>query len=103
MPFNFSLLSIVISLGVLAGLFFINKEIASTYIAAGRKTQLYFFLQELPNFYYKYFLVLPALLSLWIATIAYRAKEVRPLALFSLVLSALSLLAIFIRFWKVMV
>ncbi len=97
------MLSIVISLGVLAGLFFINQEIAEAYIAAGRKTQLYSLLLELPNFYYKYFLVLPALLSLWIATIAYRGKEVRLLAWLSLLLSILSLLAIFIRFWKVMV
>ena len=97
---NFAILSLFLSSGVIISLLIINKEILLTYQQSSRKTQLWFALIEATQFTYKYFFIIPGLLSFWFAFISFRAGEIKWLAIMAIVLSLASLGSVFIRFWK---
>jgi hypothetical protein len=100
---KFSVTSVTLILFSLIYILIINYKIAEIYLHAGGKTRAFFWITETITFSYKYYLIIPALLGIALAIFAIRKKEIRSLALFSIVSGMITIILVFSPVWKLFI
>jgi len=81
----------------------VNHKIANQYILSDGKTQALFGIIEILDFSYKYYLLIPCLISFLCGLLAIRKKEMKFTIQIALSLSILSIISVFMEIWKLMV
>lgn len=99
----YSLISIIVSGLSLIIIIKINYDIAHRYLESDGKTQALFGLIEIANFYYKYYLISLALISLMLAIIGSKKSENKLINRIAYLIAFLTLIAIFLKIWIIMI
>ena len=94
---KFAVISIILSIVIIGCIINLNLEIAALYKAAGGKKIALFGLTEM-QFFYKYYFLIPGIIGLVLAIKSY-SKELKEFSFFTIVLSIISIVAIFLRLW----
>ncbi|MGE5107920.1 MAG: hypothetical protein ACM3H8_10270 [Sphingobacteriales bacterium] len=101
--YKFSISSIIISVGCVVYLLILNYNLAQHYLSADGKTQALFGIIELTWLSYKIYVVPFLMLSLVFWILSIRKKEAKSLSILAAILSTLSVVLLFIRFWTWMI
>jgi len=99
---RYSKISILINLVCLIAIMIINYQIALRFLSSDAKTRLLFGMVELV-YLYKYYIIIPILISSIFIAIGIKKKETKKLIIFSVVLNIITLYCLFLRFWALMI
>ena len=99
---KYSTLSLLIGIVDILALVYINSLIAERYVHADGKTRAFFSLIEM-GFYYKFYLLIPIVLGLVLARVAYRRKENKIMTIIGILSNLLAVVIMFTSIWKFMI
>jgi len=100
---KFSIISLLLAFASIICTIFLNYRLAKLYIAADGKTRALFGIVEISNYAYKIWVFIGGILALILAIIALKKKESKIIYRLSFLLSLITMLLVFIRFWKWMI
>lgn len=100
---RFSLLSLVLSVAAFFATLVIDYHIVLRYKFADGKTQALFGLIEYLSFSYKYYLLLPALLSVAVALFAFRKNEPKRVSDIAFLVALFSNAMVFVQLWRLFI
>ncbi len=101
--YKYSMLSVVLGIVCIIAVVVVNQKIASQYVLLDGKTKALFGLAEILEFSYKYYFIIPSLISLFFGLMAIRRKEKRLMIQIAFFLGFLSIILIFVELWKLMI
>jgi hypothetical protein len=93
----------LISVISIIGIITLNYNLAKLYIAASPKSKALFGIQELSRLSYKIELFIAGLVAFILSVIAFRKNENKTICRFSLFVSLIAMILVFIRFWRWMI
>lgn len=101
-PDFYSILSLAISLLSIAVTVFINIKIAHAFIMATGKTKALFGLVSELRFGYKYYVLIPSIVSLIAALLSIIKNSGMVVNILAVALSVISILIVFLNIWRLM-
>ena len=93
---SLSLISIIVTV-------FINSQIAKAYLKSDGKTRALFGLNELLQFGYQYYVIIPGIISLIFAILSLKINTQGSKKISALLLSLFAIVIVFARIWRLFI
>jgi hypothetical protein len=97
------IVSLVLGLFSLTAIFYVDIEIANTYMHSNGKTKAMFGIIEISRFSYKYLIVIPAILSIILITIVMRKRKFSFLDVAILVIGVTAITGTVTSSWRLII